>query len=225
MNVFSRLLMVVVVACLAVGCQSVPQTPVSGPAWLDKPGYFSERLQQAQQRTAWRYSAKVGLNTPQVKEQANLVWEFRDQANSIRLFGPLGMGAIKLQFDDHGVVLSDNKGLVHRGNSAEELLTRIVGWPIPVDALRSWMFVLPTKDAAYRYALDDDKHVQYLEQLGWVIEYSSYKDYGGEFMPRKIVATKILPNESANANNSTSKNLDSSDGKKVVVKLITKSWN
>ena len=62
-------------------------------------------MQEAKQRSSWRYSAKVGLTTPEVKEQANLIWEFRDQANNIRLFGPLGYGADKLQFDEYGCVV------------------------------------------------------------------------------------------------------------------------
>ena len=106
----------------------------------------------------------------------------------------------------------------HRGDSAEALLTRIVGWPIPIDALRSWMFVMPTQDAAFRYALDADMRVQLIEQLGWVIEYSSYREYNGEFMPRKIVASKMLFDPNYDETNSAA-------DPKVVVKLITKSWN
>ena len=181
--------------------------------WLNDVAYFSERAEFASRHAAWRYSAKVGVSTPQAKEQANLVWEFRDQANDIRLFGPLGVGAIKLQFDDYGVALSDNKGLLHRGDNAEELLTRIVGWPIPIDALGSWIFVMPANDSVFRYQLDENQQLKLLEQQGWAIEYSAYKDYNGRLMPRKIVATKLLANDSS----------DQIDNK-IVVKLITKSW-
>ena len=63
----------------------------------------------------WRYSAKVGISTPVAREQANLVWQFADQSNQVRLFGPLGVGAIKIEFDQYGVVLSDNRSVLHRG--------------------------------------------------------------------------------------------------------------
>lgn len=216
MNVFQRITVMVLTALLVSACQSVPKPPDVKSAWLDSPDYFSARSKQAIDQASWRYAAKVGIAAPQVKEQANLVWRFRDQANSVRLFGPLGVGAIKLEFDDYGVVLSDNKGLLHRGQSAEELLTSIVGWPIPIDALSSWIFVLPAKEAAFRYQLDENKQLKLLEQLGWLIEYSAYKDYNGRTMPRKIVATKKLPQ---------SLKLNSSDAEsEIVVKLITKSW-
>lgn len=196
-------------------CQSLPQPTETDSKvnWLNGADFFEQRSRQAQQQVAWRYSAKVGISAPELREQANLVWTYRDQANDVRLFGPLGIGAVKLQFDEFGVVLSDNKGLLHRGRNAEQLLTRIVGWPIPIEALRSWIFVLPDNGSAFRYQLDENQQVMVLEQLGWSIEYSSYREYGGRLMPRKIVARKILPPQNASPNT-----------EQIVVKLITKNW-
>jgi len=147
------------------------------------------------------------LTAPNVREAANLVWRYDDQANNVRLFGPLGLGAILLHFDQYGVELSDNQGILHRGDSAEALLTEIVGWPIPIDALSRWLFVLPMTDSVYRYQVDADNHIAVLQQLGWEIEYSAYKTYLDKVLPRKIVATKPLAN-----------------GQEVVVKLISKNW-
>ena len=211
---FQRYVVILIVLIIS-GCQSLPDPVEADPKaiWLNDPNQFEQRASRAKQQTKWRYSAKVGISAPSVTEQANLVWEYDDQANNMRLFGPLGIGAIKLQFDEYGVVLSDNKGVVHRGDSAEQLLTRIVGWPIPIDALRSWIFVLPQDGAVYRYQLDENQQVKTLEQLGWRIEYSSYRDFGGRLMPRKIVATRVVSPYAGNASESD-----------VVVKLITKSW-
>jgi len=119
--------------------------------------------------------------------------------------------------------LSDNKGVLHRGSNAEELLTRVVGWPIPVDALSHWLFALPYSDQPYRFQLDEEGHVAVLEQQGWSIEYSHYKDYGfsdtgseqlthsdsseKRKLPRKLIATKQL-----------------ADQQQIVVRLNTKSW-
>jgi len=168
---------------------------------------FKEREQHYQVLNRWRYSAKVGLNTPRTRQVANIIWDYSDQANNVRLFGPLGVGAVRMQFDQYGVELTDNRGRLHQGSNAEELISRIAGWPIPMDALSRWLFVLPTKDAVYRYQLDDDNNIAVMEQLGWSIEYSDYKIYNDRLLPRKIVATKPLANDGA-----------------VVVRLITKNW-
>ncbi len=204
---------------LVAACQSLPQPDVADhdSVWRNDLAHFSDGYRHIKSRQSWRYSAKVGLTTPDLREQANLVWENRDQNNTVRLFGPLGAGAVKLQFDNNGVVLSDNKGVLHRGNNAEQLLTRIVGWPIPIDALSFWMFAVPANGAAFRYTLDENQRVSELEQLGWRISYSDYKEYDDRIMPRKIVASKQLSSELLNGEDNTQNN-------KIVVKLITKNW-
>ena len=224
-----RLLVAVVLFSWLAACQTQIQAPSAEAKvnWLSSADFFAERQQFVRSLNTWQYSAKIGLSAPKLNEQANLIWAFSDQANGVRLFGPLGVGAIKLEFDKYGVVLSDNKGLLHRGKSAEQLLTRIVGWPIPIDALSSWMFVLPAEGAAYRYALDENRQLERLEQLGWLIQYSDYRDYQGHLMPRKIVASKkILPSKkkSSRGKKSAGANGRATTDRQIVVKLITKNW-
>lgn len=231
-----RLLVTIVLFSLLAACQNRLKAPSAEGevVWRSNSDFFVERQQFARNLNAWKYSAKVGLSTPDLNEQANLIWEFSDQANSVRMFGPLGVGAIKLEFDQYGVVLSDNKGLLHRGNSAEQLLTRIVGWPMPIDALSSWMFGLPAKGATYRYALNENQQIERLQQLGWIIQYSDYRDYQGHLMPRKMVASKMLSRSnnlsrsgkrtSAYKGSAESNRQSAAAKKKIVVKLITKSW-
>ncbi len=201
------LLLGMVSACKTLS--DAPDTSHQGAAtWRADASVFTEREQQYLDTHQWRYSAKVGITAPQLRESANIIWEYADQANNVRLFGPLGVGAVRLQFDQYGVELSDNKGVLHQGHSADELLSDIIGWPIPINALSRWLFVLPTAGATYRYQLDENRNVALLEQLGWRIKYSNYKSYGEQFLPRKIVATKQLSPEQA-----------------VVVKLIAKTWH
>ena len=225
---------------LLSACQTTLQTTgksppvVSGASeWLQSDAYFELKRAQFDLLNGWQYTAKIGISTPTVSEVANIVWNFKArlevssgvdlevgsevdskaQSNDVRLFGPLGIGAVSLQFNAESVMLLDNAGVKHFGNNAQELLTEIVGWPIPIDSLRMWLFALPNPDAVFRYKLDSSGNdVIALEQAGWQINYSAYRLYGeagtSTRLPRKITATKILP-----------------DGTKLVVKLITKSWS
>ncbi|MEM7360801.1 MAG: lipoprotein insertase outer membrane protein LolB [Pseudomonadota bacterium] len=199
-------------------CASIPQTsepigppePAAGnvePGWLSQSEPFVVNRQLSE--VDWRYSAKVGLTTDSLREQANLVWQYADQKNSIRLFGPLGVGAIKIEFDEAGVQLSDNKGVLHRGSSAQQLLTDIVGWPLPIDALSHWLFVQPDLALPYQYRLNEEGQVASIRQLGWQIDYSNYRQYDDQFLPRKLSAYKQFASSEQGA---------------VSVKLITKSW-
>lgn len=181
------------------------QPPVN--EWLHDTGRFEQARQQSAELHSWRYTAKVAISTPQLREQANLVWQFRDQSNNVRLFGPLGAGAVKVDFDQYGVQLSDNKGVLYRGDSAAQLLQQITGWPIPVEALSYWLFVQPLPEHGFRYQLDELGDVALIEQSGWQIAYSDFRDYGQSHrLPRKLTARKPLGDDT------------------IMVKLVTKGW-
>ena len=179
-------------------------------SWLSDKAYFSQFDQTRAALKQWRYSAKVGLRSASLKEQANLIWRYGDQSHDVRLFGPLGVGAIKLEFDDYGVQLSDSKGVLYQGTSAEHLLTEIVGWPLPIDALSHWLFLLPSPSHPFQYQLNAQGQLASIRQLGWQINFAAYRDYQGEILPRTIIATKQFSDTS----------LDN-----VTVKLVTKSWH
>jgi len=196
-------------------CGSVPKNSegTQSERWLTNPEFFNQAYQRHSQRSQWRYSSKVGVVTPDESNQANMVWLFDDNVtgakNNVRLFGPLGIGAIRIEFDERRVQLSDKNGVLHQGNSAEELLGRIVGWPIPVDALEYWLFSLPQPSEKYTYQLNEQQQLIALRQFGWEINYSGYREYykGETPLARKVVAKKQV-----------------SADQDVKVTLITKSW-
>ena len=199
---------------LLSACHTIPKQgeTIDRDGWISDSAFFNKAYEQHQALTQWQYRAKVGVVTLDESQQANMVWVYDDSnANTVRLFGPLGVGAIKIEFDEQGVVLSDRKGELHRGDSAQHLLESIVGWSIPVDALQYWLFSLPlpNQEQAYRYQVDDAQNVVKLQQLGWTINYDDYRTYFNEGWPlaRKVIATKQVTPEQT-----------------VTVKLITKSW-
>lgn len=213
-----KLLIVVLCSLVLSACPSVhhkrPNDTVRD-GWENDPAAFADRMAWHQGLESWKLTAKIGINTPDIKESANLVWQVNGESNSMRLFGPLGLGSIRIDFNPQGVKLTDTRGRVHQGHSAEALLTEITGWPIPVDALRYWLFVVPAPDAVFQYSMLDDKIVA-LDQRGWQIDYSKFQpSFGSEFesrpaLPRKIVASKTaLYGDSEQTAN---------------VRLIVKSW-
>lgn len=198
---------------LLVACQHTPPTQSKAPQqaepWLRDNSAFQNNYRDFQSRALWRYSAKIGLRTNALNEQASLVWRLHDQSNTVRLFGPLGMGAVRIEFDDFGVQISDSGGVLHRGTNAQKLLTRIVGWPLPVEAMSYWLFALPDPRKAFEYRLNDQGYISTMNQLGWNIDFSDYRDYQGKVLPRKILANKRFADEHLG---------------QVSVRLITKDW-
>lgn len=200
---------------LLAGCQTVPLSSdgaASGDInddWLSDPAPFSAQDLRGEGMHKWAYNAKVGLLINGESDQANLAWEYSDQSNQIRLFGPLGAGAVKLEFDDYGAVLTDSKGRQYRGASAAQLLTELVGWPLPVNAMQYWLFAHPAQGSAFRYQLDDNEDLAALQQLGWKIEFKDWRDYDGRRLPRRLTATKTFADPELGD---------------VRVKVVTKDW-
>ena len=213
LNMLKLLNVLILVASLAA-CASQPkiisssqELPIS--EWRSDRQYFSKVAETLLDTPFWRYTAKIGLRSNSIKESANVVWQMSDQSNNVRLFGPLGMGAVKLEFDQYGVQLSDNEGVVHQGKNAQELLTDIIGWPLPIDALSRWLFLQPDLTQPFQYRLNGYGQLDAIRQFGWQINYREYREYNGRQLPRKLAAEKYFHSTKLGA---------------VSVKLITKDW-
>ena len=193
-------------------CQTVSDDSAQKKSdWLTDSAIFTDAYDARSQLLTWRYSAKVGVKTQGTADQANMIWELdENDFNTVRLYGPLGLGAVKIEFDDSRVVLSDRKGLLHQGDNAQRLLEEVVGLSIPVDALHYWLFSLPLPGKAYDYQLNEGRQLSVLRQLGWEVRYESYREYfrGVMTLARKVRATKKMNN-----------------GQDVTVTLITKGWS
>lgn len=197
-------------------CQTAPPTSPAdnGARWYRDGQIFSPQIEALRASSNWQYSAKVGLTINGQSEQANLIWKYHDQSNQLRLFGPLGSGTVKLSFDEYGVQLIDNKGRIYTGDAAagrdaQQLLTEVVGWPLPINALAYWLFVQPAPGSRFEYQKDNGNKVTALRQLGWQIEYLDYRDYAGQLLPRKITASRAFADPSLG---------------EVKVRLISKAW-
>jgi len=198
-------------ACQHVGknTDDVSDKQANLEVWHTDILYFSQSSNVSKDQSEWRYSAKVGLTTASLKEQASLVWHSIEQSNVVRLFGPLGVGAIKLDFDQYGAQLSDHNGVTHQGANAQSLLTKLTGWPLPIDALEEWLFARPLLEQPFSYQLDDSGRISSIRQFGWQINYQDYRQYDAHLLPRRVVAVKQFT--------------DPKQGK-VTVKLVAKNW-
>lgn len=180
--------------------------------WLSDKNYFLDSSLNTPlgtfKQAHWQYGAKVAVNIDGESQQANLTWHYADQANAVRLFGPLGSGAIKLVFDQHSVEITNNKGQSYHGKSAQGLLADIVGWPLPIESLRYWLFAQPEPTAVYYYQLNTVGQLSALRQRGWIVRYKDWRNFRGQLLPRKVFAEQI----------------SALGDLAISVKLLTKSW-
>jgi len=68
----------------------------------------------------------------------------------------------------------------------EELLAAQLGWELPVSHLVWWVRGLPAPDSKSRLTLDGDSRLAHLEQDGWKVEYLSYTEQNGYWLPERM---------------------------------------
>ncbi len=210
-NIYRWLSIGLVVLTLSA-CQTRIAPPSNGDSkeWLKDASVFENQTPTLD----WQLNAKVGVVIDGKSEQANLNWQSSSDSsgetyNRVKLFGPFGAGAIRLEYGSDIATLTDNKGRRYQGRKPEKLIQDVVGWPLPIDALSYWLFAQPEPASAYRYQLGDDGQLSTLEQRGWRIEFKDWREFDGQELPRKVFAYKKFAQDQRGA---------------VSVKLITKSW-
>ncbi len=207
-----RWLLIGLVIFTLSACQTRIAPPSNGGSqeWLKDASVFENQPPPLD----WQLNAKVGVVIDGKSEQANLNWESSSDSsgetyNRVKLFGPFGAGAIRLEYGSDLATLTDNKGRRYQGREPEKLIQDIVGWPLPIDALSYWLFAQPEPASGYRYQLSDDGRLSTLEQRGWRIEFKDWREFDGQELPRKVFAYKTFAQDRRGD---------------VSVKLITKSW-
>ncbi|HEV2614286.1 MAG TPA: lipoprotein insertase outer membrane protein LolB [Gammaproteobacteria bacterium] len=117
----------------------------------------------------WRVQGKIAMQDQGRAETASLDWQQNVQNYQIRIFGPLGIGAVEINGNPQGVELIDSKGQIHQAASAELLSQQILGYPLPIADLVYWLKGVKTK-----------------HHHGWTVHYLSYHQNG---MPKLMTAT------------------------------------
>jgi outer membrane lipoprotein LolB len=115
-----------------------------------------------------------------------LTWVQQQDKYDIRISGPLGRGATRLQGSQQGVVLDMAGQPTMQALSAEALLEQQTGWRLPVEHLLWWVRGLPAPDSASRLQLDSQSRLARLAQAGWTLEYSRYQEVNGLQLPQRL---------------------------------------
>ncbi len=168
---------------LVAGCSVTPnpiQTPQNSSSWI-------ERKQQLQTLLVWQVEGRIALRMGSEGGQSGFVWRQGPQQMEFDLSGLLGAGATHLSAGSNGVLL-ETGGEQYRGEHASQLLQRVTGWQIPVEAAQYWIKGLPAPDFEPQVmVLDGANRLQQLQQLGWKIEVRRYQRVDGVELPAFVV--------------------------------------
>ena len=176
----------IAIGCLALlsGCAGLTShETLSGQG---NPAQWQAHKAQASQLNGWQISGKVGIRSPRESGSATLFWLQRQDYFDIRLAGPMGRGAARLTGRPGAVSLDAANQGQFQAESAEALLQQQLGWSLPVAHLFWWIRGLPAEDSKSRLTLDSESRLAKLEQDDWQVEYLSYVEQIGYWLPERM---------------------------------------
>jgi outer membrane lipoprotein LolB len=181
---FARHLMLFSLITLLAGCAGLTsREALEGQGDAQS---WQAHKQQVSLVDAWQINGKVGIRAPQDSGSGTLFWLQRQDYFDIRLSGPLGRGAARLTGRPGDIQLEVANQGRYQAASAEQLLREQLGLNLPVSHLFWWIRGLPSPDSKSRLNLDSQSHLAQLSQDGWHVEFLSYAEQNGFWLPERI---------------------------------------
>ena len=172
-------LIAVLTGCAGMGSHEALQGQGNSQQW-------QAHKQQLSQLDGWEINGKIGIRAPKDSGSGTLYWLQRQDYYDIRLSGPLGRGAARLTGRPGDVSLEVANQGRYQAATPEELLEQQLGWKLPVSHLSWWVRGLPAPDSKSQLTLDSSSRLAGLDQDGWKVEYLSYAEQNGYWLPERI---------------------------------------
>ncbi len=172
--------------CLAVlsGCA------VTRPSF-DLPEITSWELRQEVLGKAsdWAFHGRIAVKAGEEGFNGKLNWTQTGSHFHATVSGPLGLGTVRIDGSNGAIVLTDKDGIRSELVNPESELYYRYGWTIPVASLRFWALGIPDPASQAVTEVDDAGRLVDLQQSGWKVNISRYRESAGQQMPRKLTAT------------------------------------
>ncbi|MGI2174416.1 lipoprotein insertase outer membrane protein LolB [Shewanella ulleungensis] len=145
-------------------------------------------VNQASQAKAWELQGKIAVKTADDKFSTNLYWLHQPAANDLRLTTVLGTTVLTLT-TNQGMATLEVDGKTYHDRSAQDLLTGISGWSIPLDSLPLWItgqtgsndnIVSYNPDGTIKQLISQDS------QSDWHVTFMSWQQQSGALVPKLL---------------------------------------
>jgi len=173
----------VLIALSTSACVPVWQTRTS-----DSPEVlFATRAIDLSQLDQWKIKGRTVITQGREAWNVGLRWQEDRALYQIKLEGPFSQGGVTLDGNQEQVVLTMMTGEKVASTNPEDLISEVVGWNLPVSALRDWIRGLPYGEQTIEsVTYDDEGRITHLVQQDWEIEYMRYVPFKNYSMPSKI---------------------------------------
>ncbi len=167
---------------------------------------------------SWQMKGRLAANIDREGGSASFIWDRQQDQHDIELYGPLGSGRVFLS-EANGLASIRDKDSFVTGETLEQVLYENIGWLVPFDAISFWVTGRPNPNGTVSNEQYDGSNLIGFEQLGWQVDYQSFKSFLDSTLPGKI-SIKATPGYLTQLSQDLNKPID-----KVSVKLIVKEFS
>lgn len=168
MPLASRRRLLVLLAAAAAGCAAPRRRVAMGRASPD----------------AFELRGRLGVRQGNDGFSGGLLWRHVLGADRVELYNPLGGVHARLSRDAQGATLETADGERRSEADAAALSRAILGWELPLEALRHWTFGLASPGTQAQVERDAAGRPVRLVQDGWEVRYPAWDEALG--VPRRI---------------------------------------
>jgi outer membrane lipoprotein LolB len=136
----------------------------------------------------WEFAGRIGVSAGDEGFNGQLRWRQDGVVFRARINGPLGVGTVFINGDRREITVTDRDGVVTELHNAEVELRQMYGWTIPVASLRFWALGIPDPASPAETEFGEDGQLSTLRQQDWEVEFTQYREGGGQLMPRRLTA-------------------------------------
>lgn len=145
----------------------------------------------------WQLRGKIGLKVDGRPRSAILNWKQTGAEFSIRLSGPFGMGAVRIENSGDQVRLLQAGKPPISADSADQLLNEVTGLNAPLDNIRYWVRGLAAESRLSKLTLDPVSGLPTkFQQDGWLLSFDRYKRHKEFLLPSRIMVQPADSNQS-----------------------------
>ncbi|MDI3261939.1 MAG: lipoprotein insertase outer membrane protein LolB [Fulvimonas sp.] len=140
----------------------------------------------------WQVRGRLGVYDARGGGSGDFSWRQDGTRYEFTLHGPSLSGVdLRLRGDEHGALLEGDKRGPLRGRGAEALMQQALGWVVPLDELRAWLFGLRAPGGGpAELEFGADHLPARLRQDGWTVDYRAWDTDRQPPLPRKLFAEK-----------------------------------
>lgn len=169
------------------GCRTAPPPVVVGPG-AGAP--WAEQLDALERLHRFGLNGRVAVAANGEGFSASLRYAQQGRGANLSLDGPLGIGGVRVAFDDRELQIQTSRGERLEGPEARELLERRLGFVLPLAELRWWLLGIPAPGEA-TVDKQDTGEIRGFMQNGWRVSIESRAAGLGFALPRRLTAERL----------------------------------